>query len=257
MNTLSEPIPANGVISQAYPSGPLSRSLINSCVQTAKEVLERLHVPLPAFAYWSPEEWLVAGKETREIRDCMLGWDVTDFGSGRFEEIGRTLFTLRNGRPSDSRYPKVYAEKILIEPEGQRSPMHYHRSKREDIINRGGGNVLVALHLVDEDGGPSPLPLPVQIDGITRQVSAGEPIRLRPGESLTIPPRTYHQFWAEEGSGIPWKGGRYTVSSEVSSVCDDWNDNCFIEQWAARFPKIIENADRTCYLCHEYPKLEA
>lgn len=257
MNTLPALDANPDEVMGGHPVGPLSRSLINQSVQTAKEVLEALDVALPAFANWSLEDWLSAGLETLEIRECMLGWDVTDFGSGRFEEIGRTLFTLRNGRSNDPRFPKSYAEKLLIEPEGQRSPIHYHRSKREDIINRGGGNVLVALHLVGDDGLPSKRPLQVQVDGITRKTEAGEPVRLTPGESLCIPPETFHQFWAEDGTGIILNGGRYTISSEVSSVCDDWNDNVFIEEWGQRFPTIIEDAERTCYLCHEYPEIKS
>lgn len=253
MNTAPASISLDGAASSVCPSGPLSRALINSCTETAKEVLEALGIFLPAFAFWTPEDWLEKGTEANEIRNCMLGWDVTDFGSRRFEEIGRTLFTLRNGKPQDPRYPKPYAEKLLIEPEGQRSPLHYHRSKREDIVNRAGGNIMVALRSIDPDGSPSNSPLVAQVDGLTRRMKAGEPIRLEPGQSLSIPPQTFHQFWAEEGTGTLVNGGRYTVSTEVSTVSDDWNDNVFIEEWAARFPKIIENAERTCYLCHEYP----
>lgn len=245
-------------VSSTQPSlhgSALRRSVINTSIRRAKQVLDRLHIVLPAFADWTPEDWYAAGVETQEIRDCMLGWDVTDFGSGRFHELGRTLFTLRNGRSNDRRYPKSYAEKLLIEPENQRSPIHYHRSKREDIINRGGGNVLVALYLIDSDGMPATEPLQVQVDGICRRVDAGDPVRLHPGESLTIPPGTFHQFWAETGTGIELDGVRYTVSSEVSSVCDDWNDNVFLEEWGMRFPRIEEDEERICFLCHEYPGL--
>jgi D-lyxose ketol-isomerase len=233
----------------------LPRSLVNLSVARAQEAMRVLHLALPSFGLWSLEQWDQAGEETREIRDCMLGWDVTDFGSGRFHEIGRTLFTLRNGRSNDPRYPKAYAEKILMEPEGQRSPLHFHRSKREDIINHGGGHICVALHPVGPDERPAKGFLTAQIDGLTRTVSAGDPIRLKPGESLTIPPHTFHQFWAEEGTGVLIDGLRYTASREVSSVCDDWNDNVFIDSWACRFPAIEEDAPRACYLCHEYPKL--
>src|SRR5471032_457056 len=74
------------------------RSLINREVSRAQEVLRSLHISLPRFADWTPKQWESAGEETREIRECMLGWDVTDFGSNRFPELGRTLFTLRNGK---------------------------------------------------------------------------------------------------------------------------------------------------------------
>ena len=231
---------------------PLSRSRINRAVATAKIVLEKLAFPLPPFAHWSPDRWRQAGTEAAEIRDCMLGWDVTDFGSQSFETLGRTLFTLRNGRTDRPDYPKPYAEKVLIEPEGQRSPLHCHLSKREDIINRGGGRVVVLLYRSADDGTPDTrAPLDIQVDGFRRRIAAGEPVSLRAGESLSIPPRTFHQFWGE--GGVEIDGLRHSISIEVSSVCDDWNDNVFFDQWAARFPKIVEDEERTCFLCHEYP----
>jgi len=253
MNPASSTIPLSSSAPASRPA--LRRSQINASLLVTRQILRQAGVALPRWADWTKDDWRATGTETREIRECMLGWDVTDFGSGRFEQLGRTLFTLRNGRTHSPLFGKSYSEKLLIEPEGQRSPMHYHRSKREDIINRLGGNILVALHPVAADGQPGDTPLGVQVDGISRTVPAGEPIRLAPGESLCIPPHTYHQFWAEEGTGIPLDGKRYTISSEVSSVCDDWNDNVFVDPWAKRFPEIIEDEPGQIYLCHEYPAL--
>lgn len=231
----------------------LCRSLINSSVQTAKRVFAHYGIGLPEFAAWTIEQWQNVGAEADEIRDCMLGWDVTDFGSNRFGEIGRTLFTLRNGRCADPRYVKTYAEKLILDPEGQRAPAHYHRSKREDIINRAGGNIIVELTATEEDGAPAARTFQVAVDGIVRTLGPRGQIRLRPGQSLCIPPRTIHQFWGEEGTGYKIDGVGYTVSGEVSSVCDDWNDNAFLEAFE-RFPQLLEDEPRQVYLCHEYPK---
>jgi len=208
-------------------------------------VFARQSVRLPPFAFWTAEDWAGKGREVDEIRDCMLGWDVTDFGSGEFPQIGRTLFTLRNGRLGDPRYPKPYAEKFILDPEGQRAPAHFHRSKREDIINRGGGNILVQLTTTTADDGWSNDDFTVQVDGETVKLHPRGLVRLKPGQSLTIPARTIHQFWGEEGSG-------WTVSGEVSSVCDDVADNFFFAD-LKRFPAIIEDEPRQYYLCHEYP----
>jgi hypothetical protein len=231
----------------------LKRSTINESVHTAKIVLAHFGIHLPAFAYWNERQWIEAGPAYDEIRECMLGWDVTDFGSRDFENIGRTLFTVRNGRLNIPGYPKQYAEKWLIDPEGQRAPAHFHLSKREDIICRAGGNILVQLTKADPDGNPSNESFPVQVDGCTRKLSPGEIVRLHPGESLTIHPRTIHQFWGEEGTGWQLEGVGYTLSSEISSVCDDWNDNVFLVDYGVRFPEIEEDEPRTCFLCNEYP----
>lgn len=223
-----------------------TRSLINHTIDQALEVLAVRGIRLPAYAYWSPERWAATGPEAEEIRHCHLGWDVTDFTSGDFPNIGRCLFTLRNGTPPGGHSPKLYAEKLIIDPEGQRAPPHFHRAKIEDIINRFGGNLLVQLTASDVAGTPDPSrQVRVQVDGITRLITGGATIRLEPGQSLCIQPRTIHQFWGEPGTGV-------TVSGEVSSVCDDHADNAFIGAYA-RFPTIIEDEPRRHLLCNEYP----
>jgi D-lyxose ketol-isomerase len=223
----------------------LKRSAINRSIAIAKHYFKEFGLNLPPFASWAAEEWDQRGSECDEIRDCMLGWDVTDFGSGRFGEIGRTLFTLRNGTTREPEYRKPYAEKLILDPEGQRAPAHFHRGKMEDIINRGGGVICVQLTRLGPDGQRSDQPLSAQVDGQQVDLALGEVIELRPGQSVCIPPRTIHQFWGKHGTG-------YTVSGEVSTVCDDWNDNCFLEP-ASRFPEIEEDEPRSAYLCHEYP----
>jgi D-lyxose ketol-isomerase len=76
------------------------------------------------------------GCECDEIRDNMLGWDITDYGLGNFSGTGLVLITLRNGSQKPDRYRKPYAEKLLISRENQMCPMHFHWYKMEDIINR-------------------------------------------------------------------------------------------------------------------------
>jgi len=234
----------------------LKRSTINSQIRIAVAVAAHYGVSLPPWAEWSPSQWenVASDPAYDEIRDCMLGWDVTDFGSGDFHKIGRVLFTLRNGRYEDSRYPKTYAEKLLVDPENQRAPAHFHLSKREDIVAVAGGRILVQLEKADALGKRSGEPMHVQVDGIRCCLEAGEIIRLEPGMSLTIPPLTIHQFWAEEGAGWSYKGNRWSLSREVSSICNDKVDNFFIDAPGVRFPEIEEDEDRAFYLCHEYPR---
>ncbi|EJS87385.1 hypothetical protein AAUPMB_14135, partial [Pasteurella multocida subsp. multocida str. Anand1_buffalo] len=64
-----------------------------------------------------------------------------------FAKHGLTLFTIRNQSPTNQ---KPYAEKIMMVKEGQVTPMHYHWKKMEDIINRGGGTLVIRLYRRDE-----------------------------------------------------------------------------------------------------------
>ena len=52
---------------------------------------------IPPFCKWTPEDWETKNHEYDEIRDNMLGWDITDYGLGKFDEVGFSLFTIRNG----------------------------------------------------------------------------------------------------------------------------------------------------------------
>jgi D-lyxose ketol-isomerase len=237
----------------------ISRSVINSSIRRAIAVARRFHCVLPEWAYWKTCDWtkVATNSDYDEIRDCMLGWDVTDFGSDDFFRIGRVLLTLRNGKYGDPRYPKAYAEKLLFDPEDQRAPAHFHQSKREDIIAVAGGNILVQLESCNESGQRSGCEMTVSVNGIARVVEPSGIIKLEPGMSLTIPPRTIHQFWAEPGTGEAMDDGvRYSVSREISSVCDDLADNFFLEP-AVRFPRILEDEAPETFLCHEYPRLQA
>ena len=231
----------------------MKRSEINSSIEIAKEVFAALNIKLPPFAYWTVDDWKDKATEADGIRNAMLGWDVTDFGQNRFDQLGRTLFTLRNGyRKPDKTFTQSYAEKIILDPPNQCPPLHFHKSKMEDIINRGGGNILIQLYRATPEGQCSDENLTVQIDGMMREVSAGSTVRLTPGQSINIPPYLIHQFWGEEGTGIEIGGIRYSVSGEISSVCDDWNDNSFLDP-VDRFPNIQDDVPKTHYLCNEYP----
>lgn len=230
----------------------MKRSEVNRTIAVAQEVFAALNLALPPFARWTVEDWADKGPEANEIRYSMLGWDVTDFGQGRFAELGRTLFTLRNG---SSRFPsgKNYAEKLILDPENQKPPLHFHRTKMEDIINRGGGNILVRVYKATPEGECSTERFTLQVDGVTREFTPGEILRMEPGQSVCLPPFTIHQFWGEEGTGLPIGNGRYTVSGEISRICDDWNDNCWLEP-CERFCRFEEDEPSRQYLVHEYPE---
>ena len=68
---------------------------------------------IPTFCKWTPADWADKGTEYNEIRDNMLGWDITDYGLGKFDEVGFLLIKIRNGNLKMDRYPKTNAEKLL------------------------------------------------------------------------------------------------------------------------------------------------
>ena len=221
----------------------MKRSEINKIILENIEFIDKMNFKLPKFAYFSPEEWDEKGSEYDEIRENMLGWDVTDYGHGDFRNIGLFLFTIRNG--NINKPGKSYAEKLLISDEDQYSPMHFHHNKMEDIINRGGGNLIVEVYNATEDDQLADTDVTVYIDGHTEVVPAGTKIRLTPGESITLPQRQYHAFWAEKGFGK-------VLIGEVSMVNDDNVDNRFYEP-QGRFPTIEEYEEPIYLLCNEYP----
>ena len=79
----------------------MKRSEINTAIHKAKERLDQFSIYLPSFGHWTPEQWADNSDKTSRIRERMLGWDVTDFGSGDFAKCGAVLFTLRNGDKND------------------------------------------------------------------------------------------------------------------------------------------------------------
>lgn len=227
----------------------MKRSELNKIMKDAVEFIEKMNFKLPPFVYWSPDEWMNKGHEYDEIRDNMLGWDITDFGSGDYSKIGLLMITLRNGNFNDKKYIKTYAEKLLIVKEKQITPFHFHWSKMEDIINRGGGNLIIQVYNSTEDEEMDrESPVKIMSDGREYEVAAGSLIKLMPGESISIQPRMYHKFWGEEGKGTILVG-------EVSKVNDDRVDNRFYEP-TGRFPEIVEDEKPLYLLGNEYPEVK-
>lgn len=223
----------------------MKRSQINVVIRETIAFAGRLGFQLPPFTRWTPEEWADKGHEYDEIRDNMLGWDITDYGLGDFDRIGLALVTIRNGNQQDPRYDKPYAEKLLVLKEGQLAPMHFHWYKMEDIINRGGGNLMLDLYNAAPDGGLADTDVLVSSDGRNYTVPAGTTIRLAPGESVTLRKGTYHNIYVEDGFGP-------VLIGEVSLCNDDNTDNRFLEP-IGRFPAIEEDEPPFRLLCTEYP----
>jgi hypothetical protein len=220
----------------------MKRSEINQLIIDAMNFFERMNFRLPPWGYWSPENWKGKSESCSEIAENMLGWDLTDFGSGDFHRRGLLLFTIRNGNLKTDKKP--YAEKIMIVEENQETPMHYHWNKMEDIINRGGGNLVIELFNSASEKQFTQSDIEVKTDGILQVIPAGGKIILKPGESITLKQGLFHRFYGEEGMGKVLVG-------EVSAVNDDNTDNYFLED-LGRFPEIEEDTKPVHLLVSDY-----
>jgi len=223
----------------------MKRSVLNKLIAETIDFVEAKGLALPPFAKWGPEDWKKLDVESRELVDNMLGWDVTDFGSGDFEKIGLLIFTFRNGNFHDKEtYPKPYAEKLLMVEDGQELPYHFHWSKMEDIINRGGGNLIVQLYNSDENEDFADTDVTVTIDGRKVTVPAGGTVTLHPGESITLMPYQYHRWIGEKGTGK-------VMLFEVSTTNDDTADNRF-HTAGERLPIMEEDEEPKYLLFQDY-----
>ncbi len=223
----------------------MKRSEINNIMARAHDMIRSYGFTLPPFAGWSPDTFRAKKDEARHIIDSRCGWDITDYGAGKFDEMGLFLFTLRNGLLDDLKRGggMCYAEKLLISRQDQLSPMHTHVLKAEDIINRGGAPLIVELYGSDdsgrfaEDRGGTGW-----CDGIRRDYGPGEKLCLAPGESVTLRPGDWHAFWGEGGD---------VLIGEVSTVNDDETDNVFRDP-IGRFSRIEEDEAPTHLLVSDY-----
>ena len=223
----------------------MKRSTINQHLRAADEFIRSFGYVLPPFAYLSPADMAARIGDMPSVRDARLGWDLTDYGEGRFDDMGLFLFTTRNGRLSDLRSGQgmCYAEKIMISRQDQLSPMHRHIVKAEDIINRGGATLAIKMYESDADGNiDRDVDVTVCVDGRVHRQAAGEVLTLAPGESVTLMPGNWHAFWGEGGD---------VLIGEVSTVNDDLTDNVF-EQPISRFGDVEEDEAPHWLLVSDY-----
>jgi len=143
-------------------------------------------------------------------------WDVTDFGLGDFENCGLVLVNL-------AEQPE-YCEKLMFTKKNQKTPEHYHASKKEDIICRYGE---LAVQLL-----PKGQPLSVQVNGELQAVPTDKPLVLPSGWRVTLTQQVAHAFWAQTD---------YAVVGEVSTANDDAQDNFFANPEIGRFSAIEED----------------
>ncbi|MBO6719977.1 MAG: D-lyxose/D-mannose family sugar isomerase [Rhizobiaceae bacterium] len=223
----------------------MKRSRINEIIRQGDEFIRSFGYRLPPFADLTPADMKRRRPSLGGILSARLGWDITDYGQNRFDELGLFLFTARNGNPDDLKSGRgmLYAEKMMISRRDQLSPMHRHVVKAEDIINRGGGTLALRLYASARDLTiDRSTPVSVMTDGTERTLEAGGVLMLGAGESVTLLPGVWHEFWGE---------GDDVLIGEVSTVNDDLTDNVF-EDPIARFSDVEEDEEPYRLLVSDY-----
>ena len=102
----------------------MKRSRINDIITESDEMMRSFGFVMPPFAYWSPEEFKARKDIAKNVIDARCGWDITDYGAGKYDEMGLFLFTLRNGRLADLQRGggMCYAEKAADLQTGSTQP---------------------------------------------------------------------------------------------------------------------------------------
>jgi D-lyxose ketol-isomerase len=153
-------------------------------------------------------------------------WDVTGFGLGDFEHKGLVLVNL-------AELPQ-YCEKLMFAKAGQKTVMHYHRQKQEDIISRVG-TFAICLAGRKSDGSVERDPaakVRVLINGQEQQIAAGSVVYINQGKRITLFPGINHEFWPVS---------EYCIIGEVSTANDDVHDNYFEAPEVGRYEAIEED----------------
>lgn len=178
----------------------MKRSQVNRTYEKAKKVFEK--------NCWQILPW--------------FKWDVTDFGLGDFEKFGLTLINLAE--------ETEYCEKLMFAAKDQKTPAHYHKKKKEDIICRRGTLAVqfwkAGETLLNEGT------LDVKLNGEVKEIPSGSIVRLQSGERVTITQFQWHQFWPETDE---------CIIGEVSTANDDLNDNFFFNKDIGRFSEMEED----------------
>lgn len=225
----------------------MKRTEINENLLLALDFFQAYRFLLPKWAVWRKANWEHCGPEADEIRQCRLGWEISDFGRGQFSQLGALRFVLRRGAPAVRRRDKPYEESIGLCQVEQVMPMHYHPERMVDLTNRGGGELVVQVQAANERGRPdNQSRVGVSVNGISYNLKPGGMVRLTGGDWISLRPGTYCKFWAEKAGCLVGELGSMATSAPATRYLDD----------IAWETEIEEDEPALYLLSHEYPEFE-
>ena len=71
----------------------MKRSTVNEILKDGDAFIRSFGNIMPPFAYWTPAELKTrVAEDSPMIRDHALGWDITDYGQGKYDDMGLFLF---------------------------------------------------------------------------------------------------------------------------------------------------------------------
>ena len=80
----------------------MKRSRVNEIMAAADDLIRHYGFVLPPFANWSPAEFKANAHRARRVIDGRCGWDITDYGQGRFDDLGLFLCIPMRSKPKIS-----------------------------------------------------------------------------------------------------------------------------------------------------------
>ena len=66
----------------------MKRSKINEIMAAAEDLIHHYGFVLPPFANWSPDQFKANAPAAARVISGRCGWDITDYGQGRFDQMG-------------------------------------------------------------------------------------------------------------------------------------------------------------------------
>lgn len=205
----------------------MKRSEINKLINFSLNYFKKNKFYLPEWSKWKLDKWANNKILAKKLCNLQLGWDITDFGRKNFSMEGLILFSLRNGDKNNKKDIQ-YAEKLLLMLPGQKIPYHFHKLKKEDIINKFGGKLELKFYKNNKEK------IEIDIDRQKKILKCKQKLEIKIGQSVYIPPKLIHSFAVSKKNKSP------LIIGEVSSINDDDNDNYFPNK-NIRFSKIIED----------------
>ena len=147
----------------------MKRSEINRLIEDALKFFQEMHFKLPPLGYLDTGAMEQAGGIVRGSGNESVGMGPHGFWYREFQ-CGRVAAFHPSKRESATR-PEALCGKNHDRPGGTGDPHAFSTGpKMEDIINRGGGNLMIQLYPSDREGGFAKKSFQVSLDGLKREL---------------------------------------------------------------------------------------